>query len=194
MNTLKRRAGPGSQCSPISSPGREPALLHDLAPSNGIARFDRSTPEIRLEAWPRWADPTAGDAPYAGWPVVFNQTDNYGRKAAGYLPRLEVEGLEDPVVTVINERSSQVVYTIRIRGTSLAPKVFENGPHTGSSLENQARAEYRALLASIRPVNSTRLYPSYSIRRYGSAFRDPAVQLYYLPIFWRCLHRTDQEP
>ena len=124
--------------------------MHDLAPGYGIARFDRSTGEIRLEAWPRWADPTAGDAPYAGWPAVFNQTDNYGRKAAGYLPRLEVEGLEDPVVTVISD--------------------------------------------SIRPVNSTRLYPSYSIRRYGSAFRDPAVQLYYLPIFWHCLHRTDQEP
>ena len=193
MNTLKRRAGPGSQFSPISSPGREPALLHDLAPGYGIARFDRSTREIRLEAWPSWADPTAGDAPYAGWPVVFNQTDNYGRRAAGYLPRLEIEGLEDPVVAVINERSSQVVYTIRIRRASLDPKVFENGPHT-ASLENQARAKYGALLASIRPVNSTRLYPSNSIRRYSSAFRDPAVQLYYLPIFWLCLHRTDQEP
>ena len=157
MNTLKRRAGPGSQFSPISSPCREPALLHDLAPGYGIARFDRSSREIRLKAWPRWADPTASDAPYAGWPVVFNETDNYGRKAAGYLPRLEVEGLED--------------------------------------LENQARADNRALLASTRPVNSTRPYPSYSIRRrYSPAFRDPAVQLYYLPIFWRCLHRTDQEP
>jgi hypothetical protein len=62
--------------------------------------------------------------------VVFNQSDNYGREAVGHLPRLEVEGLVDPVVQVVNERSGEVVYTIRIRGTSFVPKVFDTGPHT----------------------------------------------------------------
>jgi hypothetical protein len=117
----------------VSNPtksGREPELLHDLAPGYGIARFNRDTREISLENWPRWADPLANDAPYPGWPVVFSQTDNYGREAVAYLPRLEVEGLQNPVVKVINERSADVVYTIRINGTSFVPKVFDLDPHT----------------------------------------------------------------
>jgi alkaline phosphatase D len=117
----------------VSNPtksGREPALLHDLAPGYGIARLNRHTREISLEAWPRWADPSADGSPYVGWPVVFNQGDNYGREAVGHLPTLEVEGLVDPVVQVVNERSGEVVYTIRIRGTGFVPKVFDTGPHT----------------------------------------------------------------
>jgi hypothetical protein len=117
----------------VSNPtksGREPELLHDLAPGYGIARFKRDTREIRLENWPRWANPLTDGSPYPGWPVVFHQADNYGRVAAAYLPRLEVEGLENPVVQVINERTSEVVYTIRISGTSFMPSVFDLDPHT----------------------------------------------------------------
>ena len=117
----------------VSNPtntGREPAALHDLAPGYGIARFSRDAREIRLEAWPRWADPATTGSPYAGWPVVFSQTDNYGREAVAYLPRLEVEGLENAVVQVINEGSGEIVYTIRISGSSFLPKVFDTGPHT----------------------------------------------------------------
>ncbi|UCG88961.1 MAG: alkaline phosphatase D family protein [Gemmatimonadota bacterium] len=117
----------------VSNPtksGRTPALLHDLAPGYGIARFNRDTRETRLEAWPRWADPVAGGSPYYGWPVVFSQTDNYGRAAVGYLPILEVAGLDNPVVQVLNERSGEVVYTIRISDASFVPWVFDIGPHT----------------------------------------------------------------
>ena len=48
----------------VSNPvrtGREPGALHDMAPGYGIARFSRDDRRVSLEAWPRWADPTADE-------------------------------------------------------------------------------------------------------------------------------------
>jgi len=117
----------------VSNPhrwGKEPATLHERAPGYGIARFDRTTREISLAAWPRWADPAAGDPPYPGWPVSFAQEDNYGGAAIAYLPRLEISGLRDPVVQVVREDTGDVVYTLRIVGDSFVPKVFAPGRYT----------------------------------------------------------------
>ena len=115
----------------VSNPaqwGREPATLHDRAPGYGIARFDRETREVSLEAWPRWSDPVTGGSPYMGWPVRFQQEDGYGKNPLGYLPTLVVEGLADPVVQVISELGGEIVYTIRMRGSHFTPKIF--GPGT----------------------------------------------------------------
>jgi len=117
----------------VSNPhrsGHTPARLHDRAPGYGIARFDRHTRRITLEAWPRWADPAAGDGPYLGWPVSFDQMGNYGRAPTGYLPTLEVVGMDDPVVQVVNEQTGDTVYTIRIAGNRFTPQVFETGTFT----------------------------------------------------------------
>ncbi len=46
--------------------GREPARLHDLSPGYGVVRVSPDG-ALRLEAWPRGADPAAG-SPYRGWP------------------------------------------------------------------------------------------------------------------------------
>ena len=56
--------------------------------------------------------------------------DNYGRKAASFLPEIEVAGMIDPVVQVIDESNNEIVYTLRIKGTSFKPKVFKNGLYT----------------------------------------------------------------
>ena len=37
----------------------------------------------------------------------------------------EVRGLRDPVVQLIDEASDEVVYTIRVAGTTFRPKVFD---------------------------------------------------------------------
>jgi len=117
----------------VSNParwGHEPAALHDRAPGYGIARFNRATGEVGLEAWPRWSDPESGDPPYPGWPVRFQQEDGYGRDPVGYLPTLVVEGLRDPVVQVISELGGEIVYTLRIRGSQFTPKVFVPGSYS----------------------------------------------------------------
>lgn len=110
---------------------REPAALYDRAPGYGIVRFDRARRKIVVECWPRWVDPSQPGAPqYSGWPVTVRQRDNYGRRAAAHLPTIEVSGMSDPVVQVIDETGGEVVYTLRISGTRFRPKVFRSGPHT----------------------------------------------------------------
>lgn len=56
--------------------------------------------------------------------------DNYGRKAVAYLPTLKIKGQTDPVAQVIDESNNEIVYTLRIKGTSYRPKVFKQGTYT----------------------------------------------------------------
>lgn len=101
-----------------------PAELHDRAAGYGIARFNKAERTITLENWPRWADPSKGDKPYDGWPVTLSQEENYGRKADGFLPEIQVSGITDPVIQIYNETTKEVVYTLRIKGDRFVPKVF----------------------------------------------------------------------
>jgi len=97
----------------------------------GIVKFNKQTREITLECWPRHVDITDPKAKqYPGWPRTIKQLDNYGRKARAYLPTLQVRAMEDPVVQVIDESSGEIVYTLRIKGTSFRPKVFKPGKYT----------------------------------------------------------------
>jgi hypothetical protein len=109
----------------------EPTWINDRAPGYGIVKFDRATRKITVANWPRWIDPsTPGAKPYPGWPITFDQVDNYGRKATGWLPELVVSGLVDPVVQVIDEAGGEIVYTLRIKGNRYTPKVFQPGRYT----------------------------------------------------------------
>ena len=111
--------------------GRQPALLYDRATGYGIVRFDRKTRDISLECWPRFADPNSLEGkPYPGWPIVISQFDNYGRAAKAWLPNLKFRGLADPVVQVVDEKTGEIVYTVRARGDSFQPKVFAVGAYT----------------------------------------------------------------
>jgi alkaline phosphatase D len=116
----------------VSNPvytGKKPAKLYDRATGYGIVRFNRTTKNIILECWPRQANP-ASDAQYPGWPITINMEDNYGRKPAAHLPTLIIAGITDPVIQVVNEKNSEIVYTLRIKGNRYQPKVFENGEYT----------------------------------------------------------------
>jgi phosphodiesterase/alkaline phosphatase D-like protein len=97
----------------------------------GVARFNKRNRTITMECWPRnvnVSDPAAKQ--YEGWPFTIGQLDNYGRRAAAYLPTLQVSGREDPVVQVVDESDGQIVYTVRIKGTEFRPKVFREGTYT----------------------------------------------------------------
>ncbi len=106
--------------------GHEPPALHDRMPGYGIVRFDKTDRTILIENWPRFADPAQAEAPqYEGWPIRIDQLDNYARRAAAFLPRLEFSGIENPVVQVVNQATGEIVYTLRIQGRSFQPKVFD---------------------------------------------------------------------
>jgi hypothetical protein len=118
----------------VSNPhayGHEPAALYERAPGYGIVKFNKDDRTITIECWPRWEDPARADArQYPGWPITIKQVDNYGREAVAYLPTLNISGLTDPVVQVIDESDGDIVYTLRIKGSSFRPKVFKHGTYT----------------------------------------------------------------
>ena len=100
-------------------------------PGYGIVRFNKADRTITMECWPRYADPSNPDEkPYPGWPKTISQLDNYGRRAVAYLPAVKVRGMSDPVLQVIDEADGEIVYTLRIKGTSFRPKVFRDGVYT----------------------------------------------------------------
>lgn len=110
---------------------RVPAIIHDRATGYGMVTFDKDRRTITIECWPRHADPEKGSGgQYEGWPITIRQEDNYGRKALGFLPKLRIEGTKDPVIQVVNERSGEVEYTLRIKGNSFQPKVFDDASYT----------------------------------------------------------------
>ena len=96
----------------------------------GIVRFNKAERTITSECWPRGADVSDAGGQYPGWPVTVSQTDNYARKPFGFLPEIVVSGMTDPVVQVINEKDSSIVYTLRIKGSRWKPMVFEQGIYT----------------------------------------------------------------
>jgi phosphodiesterase/alkaline phosphatase D-like protein len=121
--------------------GVAPAALYDRAPGYGIVTFDRATRKITIANWPRWVDPSRpGAKPYDGWPITIDQTDN-GMPRRWTLETIETPGLRDPVFQVVDESSGEIVYTLRIRGSSFAPKVFKPGTYTVKVMDPDRRYE-----------------------------------------------------
>jgi hypothetical protein len=108
----------------------EPADLYDRAPGFGIARFNKEEQSITMECWPRWVEPSEGDeAQYLGWPLTISVDQNYGREPVAYLPELNFQGIENPVVQVIENRSQNIVYSRRVTNNRFRPPVFSRGAY-----------------------------------------------------------------
>ena len=127
----------------VSNPvftGEKPAKLYDRATGYGIVRFNKNTRDIKIECWPRQANPKP-DSQYPGWPITINQEDNFLNNATLFLPELNITGMDNPVVQIIDEANNEIVYTLRIKGKSYQPKVLKEGVYTikigelGSDLE-----------------------------------------------------------
>ncbi|SVB58985.1 uncharacterized protein METZ01_LOCUS211839, partial [marine metagenome] len=58
-------------------------------------------------------------------PKTIAQENNYGRGASAHLPSIKVKGLKNPVIQVTDANSGDLVYALRIRGSSFRPKVFD---------------------------------------------------------------------
>jgi hypothetical protein len=115
--------------NPVIS-NHEPAELHDRAPGFGIARLNREARTITMECWPRWANPVDPNAQqYPGWPLTISVEDNYRREPSAYLPKLEFKGISDPVIQILEERTGEIIYTLRAKGPSFQPGVFAPGSY-----------------------------------------------------------------
>jgi len=117
----------------------------------GVVKFNKKTREITMECWPRNVDITDSNTKqYPGWPRTIQQTDNYARKAVAYLPTIEVQGMTNPVVQVIDESNGEIVYTLRINGSSWKPKVFKIEEYT-VKIGRQGTDQMKTL-TGIRPL------------------------------------------
>jgi hypothetical protein len=97
----------------------------------GIVRFDKRSRRITFECWPRFSDASAGDASqFAGWPISIEMADNDGRRPAAWLPELRFENLVNPVVQVVEEKTGEVLYTVRVSGARFQPAVYAAGKYT----------------------------------------------------------------
>lgn len=137
-------------------PDHRPIELHGKSPGYGIAKFNKKSREITFTNWPRWANP-AKDQPYKGWPITFSQLDNFGKEQIGWLGELTVEGLQQPVVQVINEENGELVYALRLSNNLFRPFVFEEGQYrlkVGEPDNNQWKE-----LGNLTPKDSTNLQP-----------------------------------
>jgi len=110
--------------------GLKPARLYDRAVGYGIIRFTKKTRDITFECWPRQTDASKPDAEqYDGWPVTINLFDNNNQSAEYLLPVLKINGMNNPVVRVLDS-NGQILYTVRIIGNEFQPKVYNEGEFT----------------------------------------------------------------
>ncbi|MHC4499780.1 MAG: hypothetical protein ACYS21_11785 [Planctomycetota bacterium] len=127
--------GLGNKITMLAVADPTPEENHDKlttrAAGFGVVKFNKKTREITVECWPRNVDITSPDArQYPGWPRTIRQQDNYARRPVAYLPTIEVAGMTNPVVQVIDESDGEILYTLRISGASHRPRVFKEGSYT----------------------------------------------------------------
>ncbi len=120
----------------IGNPEEEPSgpnryeLMHEKASGYGMIHFDQEQQNITMEAY-GFLDKPGQDKPeqFPGWPLTIHLTENDGRKAKGYLPTINVSGLDNPVVAIYHEPSGELVYNLRVKGNSFQPKVYDEGSY-----------------------------------------------------------------
>ncbi|PDH28483.1 MAG: hypothetical protein CNC89_04710 [Puniceicoccaceae bacterium MED-G31] len=104
----------------------------------GLIRFHKPSGQTTFECWPRFVDVSIGDASqYTGWPIIFNASDNDGRKPVGYLKEVYLPK-EDSVVELTNDVTGELIYCYRIRGNSFSAPVYSYDEHTLKYGENIA--------------------------------------------------------
>ena len=107
-------------------------LAQEKASGYGMIIFDSGQRTIKMESWRFLTDvenPVA-TGQFPGWPLTISQFDNYGREAVAWLPTLKITGEPNPVVEVINTKTGETEYIVRIKGNEFSPKVFSNDTFT----------------------------------------------------------------
>ena len=97
----------------------------------GIVRFNKAKRTVTFECWPRFVDARQGDkGQFPGWPLSFAMKDNDGRKPTGWLPELHFPKADSAVVQVIDEKTGEMLYTVRTASNRFRPPVYSPGPFT----------------------------------------------------------------
>ena len=127
-----------------SQVGVEPVEVNHRAPGYGIIEFDKATRKITVANWERWTDPSkAGAKPAEGWPITIDQTDN-GLPTSIRLKPVSVPS--NAIVQVVDDATNEVLYTLRVSGTTFSAGVPRPGKYS-IRLLNESGRELRKILA-----------------------------------------------
>ena len=111
-----------------------PGNIHDekqRADGYGVARFDKTRRTVTFECWPRFSAAKAGDeSQFPGWPITVGWDDNDGRTPSAWLPELVFDPGVHPVLRVVEDRSGETLYVVRVPGPTFRPPVFGPGKYT----------------------------------------------------------------
>jgi len=121
----------------IGNPIEEPqnpdryTLMQDKASGYGMIHLDTDQQTIQMEAY-RFLDEPGQDKPvqFPGWPKTIQVSDNYGRKPVAFLPTLQLQAWEEPVLELVDEQTGEWVYSLRVTSDDFQPKVYSKGPFT----------------------------------------------------------------
>ncbi len=107
----------------------EPVSNNQYSTGYSSITIHKTSRNIELYNWPYYSGPGNG-SPFPFWPVKINQSDNYGKKASQWLPEIRVTGMDNPVIRIYRDVTGEMIYALRISGTSFQPKVFSFGSYT----------------------------------------------------------------
>jgi hypothetical protein len=109
-----------------------PHICPTLHATNGFPfiRYDRhrQTIEYHRVELHRNGHKVQGDLP--GWPVVVPLRNPGYERPYGYLVPIQVAGLQDPLMQIIDQDTNTSVYLERVRSHMALPRVYEEGTYT----------------------------------------------------------------
>ncbi|MES2595817.1 MAG: alkaline phosphatase D family protein [Verrucomicrobiota bacterium] len=122
--------------------------MTDKASGFGMVRFNKKKRTITCECWPF---DKVGGAQFDTWPVISTERDQYARTAKAHLPTLKITDSETAVVEVIDGRTTELIYTIRLNTSEWQPHVFAEGDYNLRITEPEAGAvkEFTGIKASV---------------------------------------------
>jgi alkaline phosphatase D len=107
--------------------GKGDNLRTCLGDGYGVVRFNKNDHTITVECWPHDVDPEMGGKQFAGWPIILSLEELDGRKPEAWLPDLNIECYNDPVVQIIEQESGEIIKITRTKDGFYRPGVFDSG-------------------------------------------------------------------
>ena len=122
-------------------------VLEEKSSGIGLVYFDKQRRKVRIDCWPYRADVTKSGTQWPGWPVEIDVLQNYAKKVVGHLPTLNITGVKQPLVEVIDQATGELVYALRVAEPKFRPHVFATGKYSVrvSDPESGKSAEVRDL-------------------------------------------------
>lgn len=122
--------------------------LSTRAAGYGVVRFNKADRTTTFECWPRNVDVTDPKSKqYPGWPITFNQADNFPQEGLPRLPKLQLSK-PGQVVTVHDQATGEVVSSLRVSGDIYQPATPREGLYRIQIGEGDDRQSLRSVRSS----------------------------------------------